>query len=187
MGAAAMVGQGLGGFVKTFADVQSDSANMQIARRNEVVEQWKAGDALARGEIMASRKAGEGTQREGAIAAHAAGSGVDVSASGSVVKAQESSKGMNALDIATIRSNAAREMFGHQIAAQDYDIQAQQYKMKSLLDPFANLLGTSAQIATTSYQNFGTGGSNSGNFTVGSGSDAGWGPSASMTSAVAGT
>jgi len=152
MGMGAMMMQAGGGFIKTIADEQANQTNMLIAMRNQYIEAAKATDVYERGQTMASRKLGEGTQRGGMIAARAAGSGVDVSASGSVRDVQESSKGVNALDVATIRNNAAKEVFGHEVAAQDWGIKADVAKTQSMLDPFANVLGASSQMSVTGYQ-----------------------------------
>ena len=164
MGVASMIVKGVGGFIKTFGDVQSSQAEMQIAQQNQNIAMNKATQAQMIGSARASAKIGEGTQRIGVISTGAAAANVDVEKSGSVTRAIEGSRVMNARDILAMKFNTDNDTFGYLMKARDENIKVQQAKLKGTLAPFENLLG----VASSSIGGLDT-------FDVGGGPDTGGG------------
>lgn len=136
-----MIASGIGGFIKTFGDVQAHSANMQIAQQNEKIAQAKAANDVIIGQNRMSTKLQEGGHRAAHVEAAAAAGGVDVRASGSVDRVKEGVKVMNARDILAIKGNAENQVFGHLMQARDFDITAQQERMATTLAPLMNAAG----------------------------------------------
>jgi hypothetical protein len=136
-----MITKGIGGLFSTFAEETTNEANMNIARQNEGIAMSKATNAGIVGQNAASQKTAEGTARVGHVTQAAAAGGVDVSGSGSVVRAASDSRGQNAYDVQNIRHNAANQVFSNLMQARDQKIKVEQAKRDSVLIPFKNVLG----------------------------------------------
>lgn len=107
---------------------QRSQANAIVARgsyegaaadRNAKLAEMQAADAIQRGESSANIRALEGRQEMGATRASLAAQGLDLGF-GSAVDVQVDEAKLSALDVATIRNNAAREAWGYTVQAQDY-------------------------------------------------------------------
>lgn len=136
-----MIAKGIGGFIQTFAEISAGEANMRVAQQNKEIALTKAGDTRMRAGAQASSKIAEGTHRIGVITEKAAGGDVDVNSSGSVTRAIEGSRTMNARDVLAIKANAENDVFGYLMKARDEDIAIEKWKHESVLIPFKNVLG----------------------------------------------
>lgn len=122
----------------------SAAANMQ----NAAISRAQAADSLKRGEFEADQQriktAGAvGTQRAGF-----AGNGVDVN-SGSAALVQDDTAALGELDALTIRNNAAREAWGYNIQADQYEQAAGNAKKSANNAIMGGLVSTGAKAAST--------------------------------------
>lgn len=122
----------------------SAAANMQ----NAAISRAQAADSLKRGEFESDQQriktAGAvGTQRAGF-----AGNGVDVN-SGSAALVQDDTAALGELDALTIRNNAAREAWGYNIQADQYQQAAGNAKKSANNAIMGGLVSTGAKAAST--------------------------------------
>lgn len=96
----------------------------QVAANNAQVARWQQADALRRGEIEAQKQMQQQAQLEGAQRASLAANGLDPT-SGTTTDILASTRFLGAQDVATIQSNAAREAWGYQVEAKNYDYESQ--------------------------------------------------------------
>lgn len=89
------------------------------ANRNANMADRQATDAIARGDIASNIRGRHVREAVGADRAAAGASGLDLS-SGSAADVQTNEATLGALDIATIRNNAAREAWGYTSQATEY-------------------------------------------------------------------
>jgi hypothetical protein len=150
--AGGAVAQGIG-------SANAGAAANDAAKRNSLLADAAAGDALARGNKEAADyrlKAGKvvGTQR-----AMIGASGVDVG-SGTAANISQDTKAIADLDVATIRNNAAREAWGYKTQSSnmlkegEQALSASQWQAGgSLLTGGANVIGGAAD-AYRSYKKY---------------------------------
>lgn len=93
-------------------------AQYEAGQRNKNANDMMAQDAVARGQLPESVARMRGTQAISAGRSAAASAGVDVQ-SGSVVAVGAGTRGMSALDAATIRGNALREAYGYKLRGEE--------------------------------------------------------------------
>lgn len=114
------------------AAAQKQQANYQaaIARNNQTVAQWKADDAIKRG------KAAQDEHRQNVVAfkgkqrAAMAASGFDINEDDALDILADTAE-IGELDALTIKSNAAREAWGHQVEGSNAGAQAGLYDSKA--------------------------------------------------------
>lgn len=87
--------------------------------RNAQLAEQQATDAIARGDVAAATRRTQGRLEQGSARAAMAGGGVQVGV-GSAGDVEENIARLGALDIATIRNNAAREAWGYRVQGADY-------------------------------------------------------------------
>ena len=140
--------------------------NATVARQNAEVAKQNATWAGQEGEATAEKYGLKNRQQMGAIKTGQAASGIKIGAGGSAGDVQESQAKVNALDLETIRSNAARRAYGYQTEAANQEAEAKlqtaagkNAKKSSYIGAGSSLLGGAAKIGTgyASYQKAGSG------------------------------
>lgn len=99
-----------------------------IALANKKIEEQNADYAFKVGEQEAGRFGIKTRQNIGSIRAAQSGSGLDVN-TGSAVQVRESAHDLAAMDMATIRQNAARQAYGYKVKAWEAGQEATLYGM----------------------------------------------------------
>lgn len=107
----------------------------QVARNNEIIAQRNAADALKRGDVEEDKVRQRSASVLGQQRAQLAGQG-SVLDEGSPLDFQMDTAGLAELDAVTVRSNYAREAYGHEVQGMNYAAQA------ALHDSKTNMLGT---------------------------------------------
>ena len=112
------------------AESQMYSYQARVAELNKQIAEQNRDYALASGEKEAQRYGMKAAQERGAIRAQQGASGIAIN-SGSAVDVQESQAQIAKMDLATIRSNAARVAYGYSVEAASQSNQSTLYKMAS--------------------------------------------------------
>lgn len=107
-----------------FATSESDQYRAAIAENNAVLAKQDATWAIQSGETQAVNKGMEVRAKVGAEKASQGGSGIDVN-SGSAAAVRTGTQSLGMLDAMTIRSNAARQAYGYDVAAASDTAEAQ--------------------------------------------------------------
>lgn len=147
------------------ARLEGDYAGTQD-ERNAAIARLQASDAIARGDLSAGQRATAGRVQGGQAVAAFSGQGVDVSV-GTPTDVGANNENLTALDIATIKNNAAREAWGYTTQAESLDQAAQ----------FARRAGRNAATGyqTQAFNTLLTGGANAFNFGKAAASEGAWG------------
>jgi hypothetical protein len=119
MGTTAAIASVAGAGLKAFGQVKAGNAESDVANYNASVADMQATDALERGEVNAAIRGRTTKKIIGASRAGMAAQNVDIS-SGSAADVQGDAAYLGALDVATIKNNAAREAWGYRVQAVDY-------------------------------------------------------------------
>ncbi len=98
-------------------------AKAEVMERNVDLANYQASDALGRGDVAAKIRRQQAQQTAGEQRTALAAQGIDVN-SGTAADIQGNTTYLGELDAQTIRNNAAREAWGYQVQAQDYQIGA---------------------------------------------------------------
>jgi hypothetical protein len=131
------------------ANAASNAAkyNSQVADMNAKIESRRAQDALERGKIDEQNKRREVSQVKGQQIAGMSANGVDVGF-GSSLDTLVDTATFGELDALTVRSNAAREAYGHDVAAvnkkadsQLFQAEAKSAKTGGYLSAIGTLVG----------------------------------------------
>ena len=112
----------------------------KMAQYNADVQRQQAADAQRRGGVAEEAQRLKTQQMIGAQRAAAAANGVDIS-SGTPVDLLTQSAGFGERDAQNIRVNAAREAWGHQASAAQYDAQASNAMATGFMKAGGTLLG----------------------------------------------
>lgn len=107
---------GVGAIEQGNAASQAAAYNAQVAANNAKIATQDARFASQEGEANAAAKEMQNRKAIGAIKAGQAANGIDVN-SGSAVDVRSSAAELGELDAINIRSNAARQAYGHQTQA----------------------------------------------------------------------
>jgi hypothetical protein len=123
VGAVGQIGQ---------ANAQANAANYnaQVADMNAKIESKRAQDSLERGKIEEQNKRREVAQIKGQQLAGMSANGVDVGY-GSSLDTLVDTATFGELDALTVRSNSAREAYGHDVAAVNKQADSQLFKMEA--------------------------------------------------------
>lgn len=113
----------------------SNSRNEQRHQRvmgelNELLGEKQATDALARGEESVQRTVATKNQTIGSQRARLAAQGIDIN-SGSAKQLQDDAAAFSAMDVLTIRNNAAREAWGYKTQALGYQVRGNQLSIEA--------------------------------------------------------
>lgn len=125
-----------GGLVGADASMRNGDIQAQIARNNATTENRNATVSAETGDVQATNQGLKTAQTVGKMKATLGASGVDTT-SGSAANVESEAEGAGLTDAETIRSNAARSVWGYQVGAQQeeeqagYDVQAGEFGMLS--------------------------------------------------------
>jgi hypothetical protein len=128
----------IGSFMGGLAQQQMYDYQAGVAMMNAQISQQNATYALNVGEIQAANAGLAAGQRLGQIKAAHSASGLDVN-TGSAAQVRASQKEVSGMDVAAIRSNAAK-------TAYNYQVQGVQYAAQAQLDTFAGQNARSAGL-----------------------------------------
>jgi hypothetical protein len=131
IGFAGMAETMLGGLTSAFGNFAAGQAQEQmynyqagVARLDAQIARQNAQYATQVGELSAQRYGMMAGQRMGQITAAQSSSGLDIK-SGSAVDVRASQKLVSAMDVAAVRSDAARTAYNYQVQGVQFDAQAQ--------------------------------------------------------------
>lgn len=134
IGAISLAGSGLGSLISGFGEKKASDATAKmygykagIADLNRLVALNNRDYSLTTGDLEAQRYGMKARQVGGSIIAKQGASGIDLG-TGSSVDVQKGHQYVTALDMATIRNNAARKAFNYQVEAETAGLQSQMYK-----------------------------------------------------------
>lgn len=133
---AAMGANAIGSIVQGQQQAAADKANAQIAENNSTVALQNASFAAQEGNSNAEAQGLKNRAEAGSLLASQGASGVDINSESST-STRNSQDLLGNLDVATIRSNAARQAYG-------YETQSTSFKNQSAID------NSSAKNAITS-------------------------------------
>jgi hypothetical protein len=135
----------LGQLTKGFGETQAAKADAEIARRNAKLARMQASGALNQGAADAGRVRSAGTQVLADQQVAVGNNNADLG-SGSALNLFSTTRAQNALDVATVRSNAAQKAWGLEAEAQQHDFEAEQAKRRGKLAPISGILGGAGNI-----------------------------------------
>jgi hypothetical protein len=140
------VASALGGGVLD-AKAQSDQAAADASDllTRAKIERLKAQDALAVGGVQEGRQRMETSQAISQERADATGSAIDTS-SGTAASVFAAKGAVGELDALTLRANAAREAWGHNVQADMYEQAARAREKQGQLAVIGSFLGTAAKV-----------------------------------------
>lgn len=127
----------------TSDQAQADAATLGMQRDLELA---KAADARARGGQEEGIARMQGSRAVGEAKTEFAAGNIETS-SGSALRALEEIRSFSELDALTIRSNAAREAWGHEAQAAIYEQSRKDAKQQGQLGMMASFLGTAGNLA----------------------------------------
>lgn len=120
----------------------------QVSRINSQIDQQNSEYSLNQGEQQATITGLKGAQQFGAIRANQGASNIDVN-SGSTVNVQNSQKQITAMDLTTIRQNAAKTAYDWQVKSTSDLNQAGLYDKAGSNAETAGFLGAASSILGT--------------------------------------
>lgn len=141
----------LGGILKGIAQVQAGDFNAGIDRNNALVATYAAADARARGRFAAGQMLLRGDALASKQTAAYAGAGVAVS-SGSAVDVGADTKGMSAFDALLEENRAAREAWGLETQASQFEEKAKLDQLRAKNQMGDSILGGITGAATAAQQ-----------------------------------
>jgi hypothetical protein len=141
--ATAMV---VGGVAKGIGDKMSADASADAQRRNAIISEEAASQALEKGAEDAGRIQMQGEGLKGAQRAGYGASGADVNL-GSAARTQEDTAGLTELDKMTVRTNAQREAWGLEKQAQNMRSNADATETAGWLALGGDIIGAGANAA----------------------------------------
>ena len=128
------------------AQYQSGAYTAQVARNNQVTANDNANLATFKGEQQVGIAQQRTAQTIGAQRAGAGASGVDVN-SGSPVRGQEDTARIGAMDVQTIRANAARSAWGFRTQGENFANEAKLDEARGDMGALSSLIGGGANFA----------------------------------------
>lgn len=143
--ATGMAAAGAG--VSAYGQYQQGQAAEKIARNNQIMGEYAAQDALARGEedAMAVRRKGE--QLKGAQRSRMAASGIDLGV-GTAAEIQDQTDFFAQQDVATARTNAKRDAWAFRAQGANAAAQGRFAAQQGQLQAFSTLLSGAGQVAS---------------------------------------
>jgi hypothetical protein len=134
-----------GGLLDAKGKSDQAQADAESLLTQAAIERLKAQDAVARGAIEEGRTRMAGSQDLSQTRADAAQSAVDTS-SGTAASVFSAKRAVNELDALMVRSNAAREAWGHNVQADQYERSARNAQKQGQLGILGSFLGTAANL-----------------------------------------
>lgn len=147
---ASLLATAASGVAAAQAAKQQGETAADIAKYNADTQHFAAQDTIARGDVAAEEQRRKVLQVQGQQKAGLGAMGVDTS-TGSAALVQEDTVRMGALDVATIRANAARQAWGLENQASIDLMQGAAEKQRGKNLYTGTLLTTGAQVANGYY------------------------------------
>jgi len=136
----------VGGVAKGVSDIQAASASANAQRRNALISEQAASQALQRGVEDAGRIQMRGASLQGAQRAGYGVSGADVN-SGSAAHTQLDTATLTEMDIQTAKNNAQREAWGLEKQATNMRANADATESAGWLSAAGDIIGAGASAA----------------------------------------
>lgn len=137
-------------------EAQQQMYNYQagVAKLNAQIAQQNSTYATRVGEIQAANAGLQGGQVMGRIKSAQAASGLDVN-TGSNKQVQQSQKQITGMDVAAIRSNAAKTAYNYQVEATQYTAQSQldtlagkNARTSGMIGAMSSILGSASSVSS---------------------------------------
>lgn len=149
MAAAAVPMIAGGGIVGAYGSYESGKANRDLLRHNAEVSRMQAEQAIEGGESKAGVEDTKHSLIGGAQLAQYAGQGV-VANAGTAGQVEGATQAMGEYDKLLVRTQAARQAWGLNTQAQDYENQAELAYRGGITGAVSSLLGAGGQAASAS-------------------------------------
>lgn len=145
-----MMAMGAGAGISAAGAYQQGKYQNEVARSNAQTQQAMANDAIARGEIAEQNHRRQVAQVQGDQRAAMGANNVDMT-SGSMSGILQDTAQMGELEALTIRSNAQREAYGHNVAATNYRAEGNMAKTAGMYNAAGTLLSTAGSVGRDWY------------------------------------
>jgi hypothetical protein len=145
---AALVLTAVGGTMSAYGQYQSGKYQEKVAKNNAIIQGRMAEDALKRGQTAEDKHRDRVAQFKSQQAAKMGAAGIDLGV-GSATDLLADTAMMGELDALTIRSNAQREAYGHDVQAQNYLSQGELAKSQGTYGAISTLLTTAGSAAAS--------------------------------------
>jgi len=122
----------------------------QVGRNNQVMSEYAAQDSLRRGEEDSVKVRQRASMVKGSQRASMAAKGLDLGV-GTAAELQDQTDFFGATDVATTRSNAARDAWSARAGGANARAQGDASATQGDMAAFGTLLGTTAQVASKWY------------------------------------
>lgn len=145
IGAGSLILNGIGAISEANAEKKAGAYNAKIHRTNAAIKRKLAADALKRGETSEAWHRMEVADMKADQRARMMAGGQTITGSNSRIL--DDTAFFGELDALTIRQNAAREAWGHEVEADNYDMQAQLAEMGGQNAATATIITGASQVA----------------------------------------
>lgn len=125
---------------------QQGKAAAQVARNNQIMGEYAAQDALARGDEEAMKARRQGDQIKGAMRSRMAANGLDLNV-GTAGELQDQADFFSLTDQTTARNNAKRDAWSMRAQGANARAQGDAAAAQGNLAAFSTLLGGAGQVA----------------------------------------
>lgn len=146
MPAVALAATAIGGGLSALGAYQQGQVAKQVGRNNQIMAEYAAQDAQRRGEEDAIKVRQRASQIKGAQRARMAANGLDLT-TGTAAELQDQTDFFGQQDIATTRSNAARDAWSARVQGANARSQGDAAARQGNLAAFSTLLGTTGQVS----------------------------------------
>jgi hypothetical protein len=144
-----MVGIGVASnLLSAYGASEKGKADANALDQQAAFEKMSSADVLQRGAAGAGRVREQASQVIGQNRSALSSSGVDAQ-QGSAAQAAEDVRTQSELDVGTVRANAAREAWGHDVRSQQLSTQAQNVRDQTELSVLSTFLGGAASTAAS--------------------------------------
>lgn len=143
---AALTASMAGGLMSAYGQLQQGEYQAGIAKNNAIVQQQQAKDALQRGEQAELHQRIRSAQAVGRQRAQMGAAGVGLS-SGSPSQVLQDTAKLGELDALTVRNNAQREAYGHNVEEMNFKSDAKFARMKGRYGAASTLLTTGSNVS----------------------------------------
>lgn len=139
--------QAIAGGLQAWSQYQTGKYNEKIAKNNAVISRQMAADAITRGKRAEDAHRMKVASMKSSQAAKASAAGLDIG-SGSMSDILADTAMMGELDALTIRSNAEREAYGHQVGATNFLAQGRLDRATGRNQAIGTILNTGSKVAS---------------------------------------
>lgn len=143
----AMAAVAAGTAMSAYGQYQQGQAARQTARNNQIMGEYAAQDAQARGEEDAMAVSRKGEQLKGAQRSRMAASGIDLGV-GTAADIQDQTDFFAQQDVNTARSNARRDAWAFRAQGANAAAQGRFAAQQGQLQAFSTLLSGAGQVAS---------------------------------------